>query len=320
MSELGDSMIGLDEVREAALRIAPFVHRTPLMSSSAIDAEAGCRLLFKCENLQATGSFKARGAHNAVLKLTQVERERGVATHSSGNHAAALSLAAGRLGIPAYVVMPENAPDTKIAAVRAYGGDITFCAANQRAREETLQAVCAREGAIFIPPFASLDVIAGQGTCALELVSQLPTAPDILMTPVGGGGLLAGTALVSRDLWPETRVVGAEPSGADDAQRSFNSGERKLQTAPDTIADGLRSSLGEVNFKIIRAGVNDILTASDENIIRAMRLVLTRMKLLIEPSAAVPLAVVLEHPEFFSSSTVALVISGGNVDIDQLPW
>lgn len=320
MTEQVKRNIDIDEVRAAALRIAPYVHETPVLSSSTVDAQAGCRLLFKCENLQTAGAFKARGAHNAMLILPREVRERGVATHSSGNHAAALSLAAKRMGVTAHVVMPENAPASKVEAVRAYGGEITFCAPTQKAREETLQAVCARTGATFIPPFENRDVIAGQATCALEMVSQLPQAPDILITPVGGGGLLSGTALVSRSLWPETRIVGAEPAGADDAQRSFRSGVRQLQTAPDTIADGLRSSLGELNFSMICDSVDDILTASDAGIVRAMRLVLTRMKLLIEASAAVPLAAILEHPDYFAGRTVAVVISGGNVDIDQLPW
>ncbi|MDX1736012.1 MAG: pyridoxal-phosphate dependent enzyme [Halioglobus sp.] len=312
--------VHLEDVQQAAERIAPWVHLTPVMSSELIDAEAGCELLFKCENLQKAGAFKARGAHNAVLALSQEELRRGVATHSSGNHAAALALAASRVQAPAYVVMPENAPAVKVAAVRAYGADITFCAPNLRAREEGLAAICARTGAHFIPPYDDARVIAGQGTCALELAQQLSRPPDVLVTPVGGGGLLSGCAVVARALWPDPRVIGAEPAGADDAQRGFRSGTRQTQAASQTIADGLRSTLGERNFAIIRDKVDDILTASDEAIVEAMRLVWTRMKLVIEPSAAVPLAVVLTHRELFAGQRVAVVVTGGNVDIDKLPW
>jgi threonine dehydratase len=290
------------------------------MSSRLIDTEAGCEIFFKCENLQKVGAFKARGAHNAVLCLTPEQLARGVATHSSGNHAAALALAASHFDVPAYIVMPENAPATKVAAVRAYGGQITFCESTQAARESTLQEVCERTGASFIPPYDHPDVIAGQGTAALELAGQLTPPPDFLLTPVGGGGLLAGCAVASKALWPGTAVIGAEPAGADDALRSFHSGQWQPQPAPDTVADGLRTALGQLNFQLIRENVDDILSADDATIIRATRLVWTRMKLVIEPSAAVGLAVVLAHPHRFAGKRVAIVFSGGNVDIDQLPW
>jgi threonine dehydratase len=312
--------VTIDNIREAARRIESYVHRTPVMTSELVDEVAGCQVFFKCENLQKIGAFKARGAHNAVLVLSPEEQGRGVATHSSGNHAAALSLAAQRVGIPAYIVMPKNAPATKIAAVRAYGGEITFCEPTLQAREETADEICRQTGACLIPPYDYADVIAGQGTCVLELTEQLESAPDVLITPVGGGGLLSGSAIVARTLWPDTRVIGAEPAGADDAQRSFRSGERQLQLAPDTIADGLRSALGEQNFDIIRDNVDDILTADDSAIVDAMKLSWTRMKLVIEPSAAVALAVVLVHPEQFAGSRVAIVLSGGNVDLERLPW
>lgn len=311
---------GIDDIRAAARRIAPYVHRTPVMSSQLINAEAGCEIFFKCENLQKVGAFKARGAHNAVLCLSPEQLARGVATHSSGNHAAALALAASHFSVPAYIVMPENAPASKVAAVRAYGGDITFCESTQAARESTLQALCARTGASFIPPYDHPDVIAGQGTTALELAQQIDPTPDFLLAPVGGGGLLAGCAVASKALQTGTAVLGAEPAGADDALRSFRSGQRQPQLAPDTVADGLRTSLGELNFSLIRRHVDDILSADDAAIIHATRLVWTRMKLVIETSAAVGLAVVLSHPRRFAGKRVAIVFSGGNVDIDKLPW
>lgn len=312
--------VTIDDIRAAAQRIKAYVHRTPVMSSRLIDTEAGCEIFFKCENLQKVGAFKARGAHNAVLCLTPDQLARGVATHSSGNHAAALALAASHFDVPAYIVMPENAPATKVAAVRAYGGQITFCESTQAARESTLQEVCASTGASFIPPYDHPDMIAGQGTAALELAEQLTPPPDVLLTPVGGGGLLAGCAVASKALWPGTAVIGAEPAGADDALRSFHSGQWQPQPAPHTVADGLRTALGQLNFQLIRENVDDILSADDATIIRATRLVWTRMKLVIEPSAAVGLAVVLAHPHRFAGKRVAIVFSGGNVDIDQLPW
>ena len=312
--------VTMADIRAAAQRIAPYVHRTPVMSSRLINAQAGCNIHFKCENLQKVGAFKARGAHNAVLCLAPEQLARGVATHSSGNHAAALALAASHFKVPAYIVMPENAPASKVTAVRAYGGDITFCESTQAARESTLAEVCARTGASFIPPYDHPDVIAGQGTTALELAQQLAPPPDFLLTPVGGGGLLAGCAVASKALLPDTRVIGAEPAGADDAMRGFRSRQWQPQLAPDTVADGLRTALGQLNFSLVLDKVDDILSADDAAIIHATRLVWTRMKLVIEPSAAVGLAVVLQHPRRFAGKRVAIVFSGGNVDIDRLPW
>ena len=316
----GTSTVTVDDVRAAARRITPYVHRTPVMSSELINREAGCEILFKCENLQKVGAFKARGAHNAVLCLDVAQRAAGVATHSSGNHAAALALAASRFDIPAYIVMPDNAPATKVAAVRAYGGEITFSEPTLASRESTLEAVCRRTGATFIPPYDYAPVIAGQGSCALELAEQVTPAPDFLLTPVGGGGLLAGCAIASKALAPATVVIGAEPAGADDALRSFNSGQWQPQLAPDTVADGLRTSLGRLNFALIRQHVDAILSVDDAAIIHATRLLWTRMKLVVEPSAAVGLAVVLNHPGQFQGKRVAIVLSGGNVDLDSLPW
>jgi threonine dehydratase len=312
--------VTLDDIRAAAQRIAPYIHRTPVMSSRQINAEAGCEIFFKCENLQKVGAFKTRGAHNAVLKLTPAQLAKGVATHSSGNHAAALALAASHFGVPAYIVMPDNALASKVTAVRAYGGDIHLCESTQAARESELKAICTRTGASFIPPFDHPDIIAGQGTTALEIADQMDSAPDFLLAPVGGGGLLAGCAIASKALLPHTCVIGAEPAGADDAQRSFKSGQKQPQPTPDTVADGLRTALGELNFRIILEYVDDILSVDDASIISAMRLVWTRMKLIVEPSAAVGLAVVLSQPQRFAGKRVVIVLSGGNVDIDQLPW
>lgn len=312
--------VTIDDIRAAAQRIAPYIHRTPMMSSQLINAEAGCEIFFKCENLQKVGAFKARGAHNAVLKLSPTALAKGVATHSSGNHAAALALAASHFNVPAYIVMPENAPANKVAAVRAYGGEIHFCKSTQAARESELEVVRARTGATFIAPYDHPDIIAGQGTTALEIADQMESAPDFLLAPVGGGGLLAGCAIASKALMPHTCVMGAEPAGADDALRSFSSGVRQPQPAPNTVADGLRTALGELNFSLILEHVDDILSVDDATIISAMRLVWTRMKLIVEPSAAVGLAVVLSQPQRFAGKRVAIIFSGGNVDLDKLPW
>ena len=312
--------VSITDIRSAAVRIAPYVHRTPLVCSTLISSRARCDITFKCENLQKAGAFKARGAHNAVLAMPEHERGRGVATHSSGNHAAALALAARRFDIPAYIVMPDNAAACKVAAVRGYGGDITFCEATLAARESTLAALCERTGASFIPPYDHPDIIAGQGTVALELAEQLEQPPDFIITPVGGGGLLAGCAVAARAQWPSVQLIGAEPQGADDAQRSFRSGQWQPQLAPDTIADGLLTSLGQLNFEIIRSTVDNILTVDDAGIVEAMRLLWTRTKLLVEPSAAVGLGAVLAQPERFVGSRVVIVLSGGNVDLDALPW
>ena len=312
--------VDLSDIEQAAERIADYVHRTPVMTSELVNTEAGCEILFKCENLQKAGAFKARGAHNAVLSLTEEERGRGVATHSSGNHAAALALAASRVGIPAYIVMPENSPVCKVTAVQAYGGDITFCEPNLAARESTLEEICARTGAHFIPPYDHPDVIAGQGTAALEIVDQICAPIDCLITPVGGGGLLAGSAVVCRSLMPSVEVIGAEPSGADDAQRSFRSGRWQPQEDPDTMAEGLRTSLGQLNFELIQRHVDDILTVDDAKIVAAMRLVWSRLKLVVETSAVVGLAVVMANRERFAGKRVVVVLTGGNVDLDKLPW
>lgn len=309
----------LDEINAAAARIAPWVHRTPVMTSRAIDEIAGCTLFFKCENLQKVGAFKFRGASNAVLSLSEDEAARGVATHSSGNHAQALALAARMRGIPSFIVMPSNAPAIKKAAVAGYGARIVECEPTLAARELTLDDVVRETGAVFVHPYNDLRVITGQATAAKELIEDTSDL-DILMTPVGGGGLLSGSALSALYLSPGTAVIAAEPEGADDAMCSFRAGCIIPSEHPRTIADGLLTSLGERTFEIIQRHVRDIVTVSDDAIIRAMRLVWERMKIIIEPSAALPLAAVLEHRLASNGKRIGIILSGGNLDLDKLPW
>lgn len=309
----------LASIQAASERIKHYVHRTPILTNQAIDKMAGCQLFFKCENFQKVGAFKARGAANAVLKLSPDQKENGVATHSSGNHAAALARAAGEAGIPAYIVMPSNAPEIKKAAVQSYGGQIIECEPNLRARESTLIKVVEDTKATFIHPYHHLDVIEGQATCALEILSERPDL-DALITPVGGGGLLSGTALTCHYLSPGIKIYAGEPLGADDAFRSMRSGRIQPAGIPNTIADGLLTSLGEMNFEIIKEYVEDIFTVSEEQIIHAMKLVYERMKIVIEASSAVPLAAVFAHPKVFENKKVGLVLSGGNVDLKKLPF
>ncbi|MCF1752054.1 pyridoxal-phosphate dependent enzyme [Mariniradius sediminis] len=309
----------LEDIRNAHLRIQPFIHRTPILTSTAIDEMAGCRIFFKCENFQKVGAFKARGAANAVAKLTEEQKKNGVATHSSGNHAAALARAASVAGIKSYIIMPSNAPEIKKKAVKGYGGEIIECEPNLQARETTLQAVVDRTGAMFIPPYDFYDVIEGQATCALEMWDEhIPF--DVIMAPVGGGGLLAGTALTTKYISPSTLVIAGEPAGADDAFRSFYAKKLIPMEGPKTIADGLLTSLGKLNFAIIMQYVDDILTVDDTEIIEAMRLVYERMKIVIEPSCAVPLAALLKNKERFRGKKVGIILSGGNVDLGKLPF
>jgi len=311
----------LSDIEQAALRIAPYIHQTPLMRSTLIDQLAGCRLTFKCENLQKCGAFKARGASNAVLQLSEQQAAQGVATHSSGNHGAALALAARNRGIPAYIVVPRSAPAVKKRAIISYGAQIIDCEPTLTARLETLQQTLGRTGALAIPPYDHIDIISGQGTAALELHHQLAAdCADTLITPVGGGGLLAGSAIASKSLAPQCRVIGAEPAAADDAYRGFYSGQRVTDHTPSSIADGLLTTLGVANFSIIRQSVDSILRVEEQQIIDAMKLIWTRLKLVVEPSAAVPLAAVLAHKSQFTDSHVAIILSGGNVDLEQLPW
>ncbi len=313
------SVPDLQDINRALKLIRPFIHRTPVLTSSAINDIAGSKLFFKCENFQKAGAFKFRGASHAVITLDKTGKRKGVATHSSGNHAAALALAASIHHLPSYIVMPENAPRIKKLAVAGYGARIYYCPPTLEAREQTLHKVVQETGAVFIHPYDNVRVIAGQGTVALELLEQMPS-PDIIIAPVGGGGLLSGTAIAVKKLSPHTRVIGAEPAGADDAARSFHTGQLMPSVDPHTIADGLLTSLSERTFTIIRHYVDDILTAKDETIIRAMRMIWERMKIIVEPSAAVPLAVVIENPEIFNNKTTGIILSGGNADLDHLPF
>lgn len=313
--------IGVDlaTIRAAHARIRPHVHRTPVLTSRSLDAAAEATLFFKCENLQKVGAFKARGACNAVFSLDDAEARRGVVTHSSGNHGAAVAWAAARRGIPAWVVMPENSAEIKKAAVQGLGATVRFCAPTLEARDTICAAVQAETGALLVHPYDDWRVIAGQGTAALELLEQIPDL-DAVITPVGGGGLLSGTAIASRGIKPSIHVYGAEPAGADDAWRSLQSGRIVPQTDPRTIADGLRSSLGVKTFAVLSTLVDAIGTTSEEAIVRAMRLTWDKLKLIIEPSSAVPLAALLERKLPVAGQRVGIVISGGNVDLDRLPW
>ena len=310
---------GISDIREAAARIAPLVHRTPVLTSLAINEICGMQLFFKCENLQKVGAFKFRGACNAVMSLGEAEAAAGVATHSSGNHAQALALAARMRGIPAHIVMPETSPKIKQKAVAGYGGRITLCKPTLQAREETLEQVVAETGATFIHPFNNDRIIAGQGTAALELLEEI-TDLDAIIAPVGGGGLMSGTAIAAKALAPDISVWGAEPAGADDAIRSLAAGRIIPSQNPRTIADGLLTSLADKTFAIISRHVERIYPASDEAIVRAMRLIWERMKIIVEPSGAVPLAALLEKGPGGKAQKVGIIISGGNLDLDRLPW
>jgi threonine dehydratase len=311
--------VDLAAIRAAHARIRSHVHRTPVLTSRSLDAAAEATLFFKCENLQKVGAFKARGACNAVFSLDDAEARRGVVTHSSGNHGAAVAWAAARRGIPAWVVMPENSAEIKKAAVQGLGATVRFCAPTLEARDTTCAAVQAETGALLVHPYDDWRVIAGQGTATLELLEDIPDL-DAVITPVGGGGLLSGTAVASRAIKPSIRVYGAEPAGADDAWRSLQSGHIVPQTDPRTIADGLRSSLGVKTFAVLSTLVDAIGTTSEEAIVRAMRLTWDKLKLIIEPSSAVPLAALLERKLPVAGLRVGIVISGGNVDLDRLPW
>jgi threonine dehydratase len=309
----------LETIRDAAERIRPHIHRTPVLTCAALDRMAGAEIFFKCENFQKVGAFKARGACNAVFSLSDDVASRGVATHSSGNHAAALSLAARNRGIPAWIVMPRTAPAVKRAAVEGYGGSVILCEPTLEAREKGAARIIDETGAAFIHPYNDFRVIAGQGTAALELLDEVPDC-DVVLTPVGGGGLLSGTALTVSKLAPTARVVAAEPSGADDARRSLEAGRIIPSIDPRTIADGLLTSLGDRTFPIIRDHVSEIVTVSDREIVNAMRQVWERMKIIIEPSAAVPVAALLEGRVEAAGKRVGVIISGGNVQLERLPF
>jgi threonine dehydratase len=308
-----------DDVRAAHARIKDHVHRTPVMTSSTLNEKAGAQLFFKCENLQKVGAFKARGATNAVALLSDEEAKRGVVTHSSGNHAAALARAAKLRNIPAYIVMPSNSPQAKQASVRRYGAEIIFCEPTLAARESTAESVVERTGAAFIHPYNDLRVMAGQGTAAVELLQQVPDLDDILC-PVGGGGLLSGVAVASHGINANIRVFGVEPKGADDAARSLATGRLQSSIAPATIADGLRGALGEYPFAEIQRHVAGIVTVSEQEIVHAMRTIWEVLKIIVEPSGAVPYGALVDGQMDLAGRRVGIVLSGGNLDLDTLPW
>jgi len=318
-ASVSDIEIDVATIRAAHERIRPHILRTPVLSSPALDAAVGAQLFFKCENLQRVSAFKARGACNAVLSLSAAEAKQGVVTHSSGNHGAALAWAARSRGIPAWIVMPSNAAKVKLDAVRGFGGTIRFCEPTVAAREAACAAVEAETKATLVHPYNDWSVIAGQGTAALELLEDEPEL-DAVITPVGGGGLLSGTAIAAKGLRPSIKVYGAEPAGADDAYRSLRAGHIIPQTDPHTIADGLRSSLGEKTFAVLSSRVDRVETASEEAIVRAMRLLWDKLKMIVEPSSAVPLAMLLERKISLDKLRVGVILSGGNVDLDRLPW
>src|SRR5215831_8273895 len=318
MVELAKSL-DLDRIRAAHKRIRPYTYRTPVLTSSRLDSESGASLFFKCENFQKVGAFKARGATNAVFALDETITRRGVATHSSGNHGAAVARAAKLRGIPAHIVMPSNSAKVKIRAVESYGARVVFCEPTEEAREVTCSEVLKKTGATLIHSFENPDVIAGQGTAAFELLEDVPDL-DVIMCPVGGGGLLAGTAVAAKSMRPNIKVIAAEPENADDAAQSFRAGRVIHTEKRFTIADGLRTNVGEPNFAIIKRYVDDIVTVSEEAIISATRTIWETMKIVIEPSAAVPYAAIQEGRIKVPGKRVGIILTGGNVDLDALPW
>ena len=307
------------DIEQAAVRIAKFAHRTPVLTSSSIDEIAGCKIEFKCENFQRVGAFKFRGACNAVWSLSDGVAARGVVTHSSGNHGAAVALAARTRGISAHVVIPEGAVATKVAGIKAFGATIHVCAPTLAARDEMAERIARETGATLIHPFTDPRVIAGQGTAARELIDEVKNLGAV-MAPIGGGGLIGGTAIAARAMRPGIRVFAAEPDGAADASESLRRGIRDVNIVPNTISDGLRATIGEINFDLLRENNVEVFTASDEQTIAAMRLMWERLKIVVEPSSAVALAAILRHRERFAGMHIGVIVTGGNVDLDHLPW
>ncbi|MFZ1468583.1 MAG: beta-hydroxyaspartate dehydratase BhcB [Paracoccaceae bacterium] len=320
MKDIGGLMVPtFDDVLAAHERVAPYIHRTPVLTSSYLNELTGAELFFKCENFQKAGAFKVRGACNAVFGLSDEMAAKGVATHSSGNHALSLSYAAGRRGIPCNVVMPRTAPQAKKDAVRGYGGVITECEPSTSSREAVFAEVHARTGAEFVHPYNDPRVIAGQGTCSRELLNQVDGL-DAVIAPIGGGGMISGTCLTMSSVGQGVEVFAAEPKNADDAYRSFKAGHIIADDAPETVADGLKVPLKDLTWHFVRTHVADIFTATEDQIVDAMKLIWKRMKIVMEPSSAVPLAAILANPERFKGRRVGVIITGGNVDLDSLPW
>src|SRR5438309_10945408 len=314
-----EAMLDFAAIRAAHRRIRPHIHRTPVLTSSRLNDASGACLFFKCENFQKGGAFKARGATNAVFSLDDTAARRGVATHSSGNHGSAVARAAKLRGIPAHIVMPSNSAKVKVRAVQSYGAQIVFCEPTQAAREATCTKVIAKTGATLIHSFENEHVIAGQGTAAVELLEDVPEL-DVIICPVGGGGLLSGTAIAAKSMRPQIKVIAVEPANADDAAQSFRAGRRLVTEKRFTIADGLRTNVGERTFPIIRRYVDDIVTVSEQAIVSAMRTIWETMKIIIEPSAAVPYAAVIENKIVIEGKRVGIIFTGGNIDLDALPW
>lgn len=308
-----------DDVLAAHERIKPYIHETPVLTSRLLNELTGAELFFKCENFQKAAAFKVRGASNAVFGLTEEEAKKGVATHSSGNHALSLSYAAGQRGIPVTVVMPRTAPQAKKDAVVGYGGTIVECEPSTSSREAVFAEVVAESGADFVHPYNDPRVIAGQATCSKELVSQVENL-DAVIAPIGGGGMVSGTCLTLSNIAPEIKIYAAEPLNADDAARSFRAGHIIADDAPNTVADGLKVPLKDLTWHFVSNHVTDILTATEEEIIDAMKLIWKHMKIVVEPSSAVPLATILKNPEIFKGKRVGVILTGGNVDLDKLPW
>jgi len=308
--------VSRQDIIEAHKRIEPYIHRTPVLESHLINEMFGCKFFFKCENFQKIGAFKIRGGMNASLQLPKSKLEKGLATHSSGNHAQAIALAAKLLNTKAYIVMPDNSPAVKVNAVKGYGAEITFCKPTLQAREDTMEDVIGRTGAEFIHPFNDERIVAGQATAAKELIEEINNL-NVIIAPVGGGGLLSGTSLSAKYFGNDIKVYAGEPEGAADAVLSFKSG--KIESAPyiKTIADGLLTTLGDITLAIIRENVTDILTVSEEEIINAMRLIYERMKIVIEPSSAVPLAAIIKNIDQFKGKDIGVILSGGNVDLSS---
>ena len=311
--------VNLDAIRAAHERIRPYIHRTPVLTNSWLNDACRASLFFKCENFQKVGAFKARGATNAVFALDETTARRGVATHSSGNHGAAVARAAKLRGIPAHIVMPSNSAKVKIRAVEAYSAQVVFCEPTEESREIKCAEVINQTGATLIHSFENEHVVAGQGTAAMELLEDVPDL-DVIMRPVGGGGLLSGTAVAAKSMRPQIKVIAVEPENADDAAQSFRAGRRLVTEKKFTIADGLRTNIGEPNFAIIQKYVDDIVTVSEEAIVSAMRTIWETMKIVIEPSTAVPYAAIAEHIIDVEGKRVGIILTGGNVDLDALPW
>jgi threonine dehydratase len=311
--------LDLDSIHAAHERIRPYIHRTPVLTSERLDQASGGSLFFKCENFQKIGAFKARGATNAVFALDNATARRGVATHSSGNHGAAVARAAKLRGVSAHIVMPSNSAKVKVRAVESYGANIVFCEPTEAAREATCAEAIEKTGAMLIHSFENEHVMAGQGTAAVELLEQVSDL-DLMMCPVGGGGLLSGTAVATKSMRPKIKVIAVEPANADDAAQSFHAGRRLVTEKKFTIADGLRTNIGEPNFAIVQRYVDDIVTVSEEAIVASMRTIWETMKIIVEPSAAVSYAAILERVIDVNGRRVGIILTGGNVDLDALPW